>query len=113
MQKAVASIMVGIQIFILVGCLNLSSDTSSELIIESVVPSPKTSSVATSYLKMGGGAAGWCYKYVNLRKSDEPFDANKTVFTTRCSSALEVEWTNENNLSINYSDEALFKPEAQ
>lgn len=91
---------------------NIGSGGSEYKVIKATT-SPANNYMATSYVVMGGGAAGWCYKQVNLRKLNQPFDADKNVFTTRCNSELEVKWMDEDNLSIGYSDESLFKPETE
>jgi hypothetical protein len=113
MKKPIISMLVLFSIFILIGCLDLTSDTSKEISIGNTLASPKNAYLATSYTAMGGGAAGWCYQHVSIRKVDEPFDAEKDVFTTRCSSKLEFYWSDESNVNIGFSDESLFEPETQ
>lgn len=62
--------------------------------------------VATTYTDMGGGAAGWCYHEVNVRKNDEPFDSQKgDVFYTGCNSEIDLIWKDDGNLLITYSSD--------
>lgn len=66
--------------------------------------SPNQEYIATTYTNMGGGAAGWCDKTVNLRRRDEPFDYKKSyVFNTSCHSDVDVFWESETNLLIIYT----------
>ena len=113
MKKLFGAILVLLTIFTLIVCLNSASDTSKDIVIQANIPSPKNTYLATSYRNIGGGAAGWCYQHVSIRKTIESCDTDKYVFTTRCSSKLEVYWSDENNVNIGFSDESLFKPETQ
>jgi hypothetical protein len=72
--------------------------------LENSTLSPAKNYVATSYVEMGGGAAGWCYKLVQINKVNEPFVVDKEIFRTGCSNKLEVQWLDENNLNIADSD---------
>src|SRR5207244_1074388 len=66
--------------------------------------SPDQQHVATIYSDMGGGAAGWCYISVNLRKVTEPFDSkNNRVFDAGCSSNVAAQWAGNNDLLITYT----------
>ncbi|HZH29522.1 MAG TPA: hypothetical protein VEY11_01910 [Pyrinomonadaceae bacterium] len=63
--------------------------------------------MATSYSMMGGGAAGWCYVYVKIRKRGEQFNPDgDIIFQTRCGVEPELKWQGENGLSIAYPREA-------
>ena len=85
------------------GCLNLASDTSRDVNVIASFPSPNQSYVATSYNSSGGGAAGWCYVLVNLRKQNEQFNPDSgVVFQTRCNVKPDVKWESEKKLSIGY-----------
>lgn len=66
--------------------------------------SPNQEYIAITYTDSGGGAAGWCYITVNLRKRDEHFDSKKNmIFYTGCSSSVDVTWQNDKALLITYS----------
>jgi hypothetical protein len=66
-------------------------------------PSPNQSYVATSFNSSGGGAAGWCYLQVNIRKQTEQFNPDSgLVFQTRCNVKSDLKWESEKKLSIGY-----------
>jgi hypothetical protein len=64
--------------------------------------------VATSFVKMGGGAAGWCYSVVEINKTNEGSPSNKEIFNGHCSNKPQIKWLNENHLEIAYSEETPF-----
>ncbi len=69
------------------------------------ITSPSKNYVATSFIKSGGGAAGWCYSVVEINKANEPSANNKEIFKGRCSNKLQIKWLDENHLKIDYSEE--------
>ena len=69
------------------------------------ITSPGKNYVATSFLKMGGGAAGWCYSVVEISRANEPYANNKEIFKGLCSNKLQIKWLDENHLKIAYSEE--------
>ena len=78
-------------------------DGRSDIDIASNVKSPNGKHIATVYTDMGGGAVGWCDKKVNVRRAAEPFDPKKgEVFSTYCSSRLELSWEDDGNLKVTY-----------
>jgi len=81
--------------------------------IISSTASPIENYVATSYVVMGGGAAGWCYKLVKIGKQNEPFENSEEILKARCSNEMEVTWTNDNNLNIAYSEEPLYESKTE
>jgi acyl-homoserine lactone acylase PvdQ len=88
-------------------CLNLGSDKSHDVNVVANFASPNQSYVATSYNSSGGGAAGWCYVQVNVRKQTEQFNPDSgVVFVTKCSVKPDVKWENQNKLSIGYPADA-------
>jgi hypothetical protein len=95
------------------GCLNLGSDTSRDVSVIASFPSSNQSYVATLFNTSGGGAAGWCYVNVNLRKQSEQFNPdNGVVFVTRCSVKPDVEWETERKLNIGYpADTTIYTQE--
>jgi len=55
----------------------------------------------------GGGAAGWCYVYVNMRKQSEQFNPDSgIVFATQCEVEAELNWKDDNSLCIGYPRDA-------
>jgi|SRR6267143_1056799 len=89
------------------GCLDLSSDTSRDVNVIGTFASPNQSFVATSYNSSGGGAAGWCYVHVNVRKQSEQFNPDSgIVFQTRCNIKPSVQWDTEKMLRIEYPSDA-------
>lgn len=90
------------------GCLDLGSDSSRDLNVIASFESPNRSYVATLYNSSGGGAAGWCYLYVNVRKRMEEFNPDhEVVFQTRCSVKPELKWESERKLTIDYPADAI------
>jgi hypothetical protein len=76
----------------------------SDIIITANSISPDQEYIATTYTGMGGGAAGWCDKVVNVRKRDEPFDSKRNfVFSTSCGANIEISWKSDKNILIIYS----------
>ena len=66
--------------------------------------SPNHQYVATTYTDMGGGAAGWCYRIVALRRIDQQFDPkNNRVFSIRCNTGVEVAWRDDSKILITWS----------
>jgi hypothetical protein len=89
------------------GCLNLGSDTSRDVNVIASLTSPNQSYVATSFNRSGGGAAGWCYVYVNVRKQSENFNSDSgVVFQTRCDVTPDLKWESDKKLSIGYPFDA-------
>ena len=98
------------------GCLDLTSDKSRHVLITANTISPDQQFIATSYGVMGGGAAGWCYAYIGIRKRDEQFDPDReSVFQMSCSqrsNELEITWEGEGQLRVIYpSDADVYKQE--
>ena len=95
------------------GCLNLGSDTSRDVNVIASLTSPNQSYVATSYNSSGGGAAGWCYLHVNVRRQNEQFNPDsEVVFQTRCNVKPELKWESEKKLSIGYpADSTVYSQE--
>lgn len=69
----------------------VSDENSYE--IEKQVVSPENGYVASLYVSMGGGAAGWCSQAIAINSSEEKFDldvektnGNFKVFTASCGS---------------------------
>lgn len=90
-------------VVLLSSCLDLGSDTSRDVGVIANSPSPSQSYTATSYRMSGGGAAGWCYVYVNMRKQSEEFNPDSgIVFGTQCTVEPELKWKDEKSLTIVY-----------
>ena len=77
--------------------------------VVSSLSSPDGEYVATTYVAMGGGAAGWCYKRVSINKKSEPFSLEKErerggySFDVSCGSELEVKWESNRELLVSYT----------
>ena len=100
MKNLVISIVLLAGAVLIAGCLNLGSDTSRDVNVIASLTSPSQSYVATSYNSSGGGAAGWCYVQVNIRKQSEQFNPdNGIVFVTTCKVKPDVEWETERKLA--------------
>ena len=94
-------------VVLLSSCLDLASDTSRDIGVIANTPSRSQSYTATSYRMSGGGAAGWCYVYVNIRKQTEQFNPDSgVVFGTQCEVEPALKWKDEKSLSIGYPHDA-------
>jgi hypothetical protein len=103
MKNILISIVFFASAVLLSGCLDLGSHTSRDVNVIASFPSPNQSYVATSYNSSGGGAGGWCYVQVNVRKQTEQFNPDSgIVFVTTCKVKPDVEWESERKLSISY-----------
>jgi len=66
--------------------------------------SPNKEYLATVYIVWGGGAAGYVYRLVNIRKRSDPFDPKKgIVFYMTGATDLNLEWENNEHLIVTYS----------
>jgi len=80
----------------------------NDIVMVSDMPSPNHGLISTIYVNSGGGAAGWCYKEVNLRKNSEAFDAKKgEVFSTDCGTDVEFSWRGDDTAIIKYSTNGI------
>jgi hypothetical protein len=71
-----------------------------------VKPSPDGVRVATLSRNMGGGAAGWCFRFIDVQTAVEnEVDTQKHVFRTNCQSDIEFAWENDAVLRITYEDD--------
>lgn len=82
--------------------------SSSESVnIEELVQSPNSELNAVVYTVMGGGAAGYCDKYIaisNVIEKPEKIDSDtEYVFEITCRAELHLAWLDNNKLSITYS----------
>lgn len=80
-----------------------SFNLQDSTIINSYTPSPSGAYVAISYTNMGGGAAGWCYKYLSVVPKWHPKGFGREIYTVlsdRCGSSLITTWQGENILVV-------------
>lgn len=71
------------------------------------IPSPNGSHVATSYVDMGGGAAGWCMAEVNVRPAGKELPANEHIFASHCGTKVELSWDSDNQLTIKFTPDDI------
>lgn len=67
--------------------------------------SPNDEFVATSYVNMGGGAAGWCGTSVNVRRRHEQFTPDESVFGASCGTNINLRWEDDKTLRIEFSSD--------
>jgi hypothetical protein len=85
-----------------------SSFGRSDILAVTDSTSPSHQYVATTFTDMGGGAAGWCYRMVTVRKTEEPFDPKENqVFSLQCNTDVEVAWKDDRNLLIAFSKDPV------
>lgn len=82
------------------------TDMGSTTNILATAASPDQKNVATSYVNMGGGAAGWCSSQVNLRRSDEEMNVKGYVFSSHCGTKIELVWESDGILRISYTPDS-------
>lgn len=83
-------------------CGREGSDADVDIISTTV--SPDKEIVATVYYISGGGAAGYVYRLVNLRRRGGTFNPRKgIVFQVTRSENIMVTWEDDSHLAIKYS----------
>lgn len=83
-------------------CNGKSPDVDIDII--STMVSPNKEYVATNYYISGGGAAGYVYRLVNLRRQQEKFDPKKgIVFQVTHTENITVTWEDNAHMTIKYS----------
>lgn len=84
------------------GCAQHKADGRVDIVVTSA--SPDQEYVATVYTVSGGGAAGYIYRLVNLRRHGEPFDPEKgIIFQATRTQNITVTWRGGESLTISYS----------
>lgn len=109
----VGSVVAAIGAFlVLIFILNLAlesrfaDDGGSTTSVITTIPSSNQKHIATIYSSMGGGAAGWCYIGVNIRKGEEQFNPHENVFSSQCGTKTNAEWEGDGILRISYSSDS-------
>ena len=86
------------------GCPDPSSTETVEVIQE--LQSPEGEFVATSFYCEGGGAAGYCFYNVSLRRAGEKLDTRDTLLgkykTWNSFSNIEIQWADGRSLEVSY-----------
>ncbi len=73
--------------------------------IISTAPSPSQDYVATIYIVSGGGAGGYVYKVINLRKKAQRFDHKKgIIFSVTGTRDVTLSWEGNDHLMIKHSN---------
>lgn len=65
--------------------------------------SPDGTHIATAYIDMGGGAAGWCAVEVNIRRPGTELPPNEDVFSARCSTEVKLSWGSSDLLTVEFT----------
>ena len=69
-----------------------------------IANSPNTDYIVTVYTISGGGAAGYVYERVSIRKKEDRFDKNKgMIFQGAKIKNLSVEWKGDRLLQVKYT----------
>lgn len=86
------------------GCTQKNKRVKEQVDIVSMTTSPNKEYVATIYTVSGGGAAGYVYKVVNLRKKAERFDPKKgIIFSITGAGEVALSWGDNEHLTIKHS----------
>ncbi len=89
------------------GCIDFGGGPDTDKIeIIGEEKSPNGKFVATSFSCSGGGAAGYFYFNVNLRKAGEKLDQRDGLLgkhkTWKAFADIEVKWIDDENLEVSY-----------
>jgi len=82
---------------------------ASEYKLGEQTPSPGGSLIAVAYVRMGGGAAGWCDEHIALIPKNavvNPAQIDKeiaSVFSVSCDSIVKLTWISDDELHISYT----------
>ena len=84
------------------GCTQRRSKEQVKIIATAI--SPNKEYVATVYVISGGGAAGYVYNVVNLRKRADRFDPKKgVVFSGTRIPEISLTWDNNEQVTVKHS----------
>ena len=95
-------------VMLLTGCM--ASDSSTDTVeVLSEKPSPDGSFIATSFYCEGGGAAGYSYNNISLRRAGDELDQRDGLLgkhkTWSGFSDIELRWIDDSNLEVTYTQE--------
>jgi hypothetical protein len=95
-------------VMLLTSCMKPDVDTDTVEVL-SEEPSPNGKFIATSFYCEGGGAAGYCYNNVSLRRAEDELDQRNGLLgkhkTWRGFSDIELRWIDDSNLEISYTQD--------
>ena len=84
------------------GCTQKRSKEEVRIITTAI--SPNKEYVATAYVVSGGGAAGYVYRVVNLRKRADRFDPKKgVVFSGTRVPEISLTWNDNEHVTVKHS----------
>ena len=99
----------GLGILLLAGCHNWRGTDSVEILSEQI--SPDGTFVATAFYCEGGGAAGYVYKNVSLRRAGEELNQRDGLLgknkTWSGFENMALRWIDDSNLEISYTQNTL------
>ena len=97
------------------GCAQKNKSAKEQVDIVTANASPNRDYLATVYIVWGGGAAGYVYRVVNIRKRGERFDPKRGIVLHMSSkSNPTVAWDANEHLVIQYSKAAtIYRQERQ
>jgi hypothetical protein len=85
-------------------CTQRNKKIEEQLDIVTTATSPSQEYVATLYIVSGGGAGGYAYKVINLRKRGERFDPKKgVIFSVTGTRDVTLSWDGNDHLLVKYS----------
>lgn len=102
MKNLVISLIVGLFV---VACGQSEWKTTDEVEIISESGSPDAKYIATVFSCSGGGAAGYTYTNVNLRKASDGFNQRDFLLGKHLwnsYSEISVEWLDQTNLGVSF-----------
>ena len=95
-------------VMLLTGCMATDSSTDTVKVL-SEMPSPNGKFIATSFYCEGGGAAGYCYNNVSLRRAGDELNQRDGLLgkhkTWSGFSDIELRWIDDSNLEISYTQD--------
>lgn len=86
------------------GCTHRNREVKEQIDIVATATSPGNDYVATVYTVWGGGAAGYVYKVINLRKQADTFDPNEgVIFSVTGTREVTFWWEDNDHLMVKHS----------
>lgn len=99
------SILAMIVLWLFVSTIVWDTDSKGEIQIEERLFSPNKHYVATLGNEVGGGAAGWCFRYISVgekNNSKVSVESDERVFKLDCGSEVRLNWVADSQLNIKY-----------
>ena len=82
-------------------------EAKEDITIVDKIASPDNRLIATIYIASGGGAAGYAYRLIGIRKDKDSFNPNEgIVFQWTGATEVSFRWESNNQVEISYPKSA-------